>query len=115
MPKGNRHYSNCIEHKDTLYISGQLPINPQDKSIPDGIENQTKLVLSKIDQILLATESHKSKVIQVRIYLSDINNWDIVNKLYADYFEEHKPARCVVPVPELHFGVLLEVELIAAK
>ena len=115
MPRANGHYSTCIEHNGLLYISGQLPFDPSSKTIPDGIEMQTRQVLENIERILAAAESGKNKVLQVRIYLSDIKNWDTVNEIYSRFFGDHKPVRCVVPVPELHFGALLEVEVTAVK
>lgn len=111
MPVGNGHYSTCIEHNGLLYISGQLPL--EDGQVPEGIEAQTRLVLAKLDQILQAADIRKEQVLQVRIYLSDIALWDQVNLVYADFFGEHKPARCVVPTCPLHYGCLIELEATA--
>lgn len=113
MPKGNGHYSTCIEHNGLLYISGQIPINSIDKSIPEGIELQTELVLQKLQTILEAAKSNLNQVLQVRIYISDMNDWEKVNEIYSKFFGNHKPARCVVPTGQLHYGVLIEVEAIA--
>lgn len=113
MPKSNGHYAQCIEHNGLLYLSGQLPINPTDRSIPDGIEAQTDLVLSNLERILVAAGSDKKQVLQVRVYISDINLWDQVNERYASFFEEHKPVRCIIPTALLHFGCLIEVEVTA--
>ena len=115
MPPANGHYSTCIEHNDILYLSGQLPFEPLSRTLPDGIEKQTDQVLKNIERILIAAGSNKNKVIQVRLYISDINNWDTVNQVYSHFFGDHKPARCVVPVTTLHFGALLEVEVTAAQ
>ena len=113
MPAPNGHYSTCIEHNGLLYISGQLPFNPETRKIPEGLENQARQVLQNIEKILDAAGSSKNNVIQVRIYLAGIEHWDIVNEIYAAFFGNHKPVRCVAPVQELHFGALLEVELTA--
>jgi 2-iminobutanoate/2-iminopropanoate deaminase len=113
IPPANGHYSQCIEHNGTLYISGQLPVDPATKQIPDGIEAQTQLTLEKIDLILNEAGSSKEKVIQMRIYISDIALWDKVNKVYAQFFGAHKPVRCVVPVSELHYSCLIEAECMA--
>ncbi len=115
MPAANGHYSMCIEHNGLLYLSGQLPFEPELKTLPQGIEKQTDQVLKNMERILLAAGSHKSKVIQVRIYLSDIHDWEAVNQIYARFFGDHKPARCVVPVATLHYGALLEIEVTAAQ
>jgi len=113
IPPANGHYSTCIEHNSTLYISGQLPVDPVTKQIPDGIEAQTKLALDKIDLILNEAGSSLEKVIQMRIYISDIALWDKVNEVYTHFFGDHKPVRCVVPVGKLHYGCLIEAECVA--
>jgi 2-iminobutanoate/2-iminopropanoate deaminase len=114
IPAANGHYSPCIEHLGTLYISGQLPVDPATRSIPSGIMAQTNMVLNKIEQILIAAGSSKEQVIQMRIYIPDVALWDEVNAVYADFFGSHKPARCVVPTAPLHYGCLIEAECVAA-
>jgi reactive intermediate/imine deaminase len=113
LPLPSGHYSTCIAHNGLLYISGQLPVDPVDKSIPDTIEAQTDLVLAKLDRILAAAGSAKANVLQVRIYVSDVGLWSRVNERYAAFFGEHKPARCVVPTGPLHYGCLIELEAVA--
>ena len=113
MPKPNGHYSQVIEHKGILYLSGQLPIDPYSKVIPDDIEGQIQQVLSNIELLLNETGSSKQQVLQVRVYLSDIKLWDKVNEIYSNFFEDHKPVRSVVPTRELHFGCLIEIEATA--
>ena len=82
-------------------------------SVPSGIEAQTRQVLANVDQILTAADSGRDRVLQMRIYVSDIQHWDTVNRVYAEFFGAHKPARAIVPTRELHFGCLLEVEATA--
>lgn len=113
MPAVKGHYSPVIEHGGTLYLSGQIPVDPEKGTVPDTIEEQTWLVLSKIDLLLRESGSSLNQVLQVRIYVTDISLWDQVNKVYGDFFKDHKPARCVVPAGKLHFGCLLEVEATA--
>ncbi len=113
IPPANGHYSQCIGHNGTLYISGQLPVDPATKQIPDGIEAQTQLTLEKIDLILTEAGSSRQQVIQMRIYISDIALWDKVNEVYTRFFGNHKPVRCVVPVGKLHYGCLIEAECVA--
>jgi 2-iminobutanoate/2-iminopropanoate deaminase len=114
MPPVKGHYSPVIEHNGTLYLSGQIPLDPVTGKVPDSIEEQTKLVLSKIELLLKESGSSLNKVLQIRIFLTDIDLWDKVNMVYADFFKDHKPARCVVPVGKLHYGSLLEVEAVAS-
>ena len=113
LPKSKGHYSHCIEHNGILYISGQLPIDPETGSKADGIESQTLLTLQNIELILTEAGSDKNKILHMRIYVSDISLWDAVNAIYRDFFGNHKPARCVVPVKDLHYGCLVEMEAIA--
>ena len=112
MPKANGHYSQCIEHNGLLYLSGQLPIH-QDRSIPNTIEEQTDLALKNIESILIEAGSSKNHILQVRIYISNIDLWDKVNNRYSVFFQKHKPTRCVIPTRELHFGCLIEIEITA--
>jgi reactive intermediate/imine deaminase len=113
MPVSNGHYSQCIEHNGILYLSGQLPIIKETKSIPSTIEEQTILVLKNVETILNEAGSNKNNILQVRIYISDIKLWDKVNNGYIRFFENHKPVRCIIPTRELHFGCLIEIEVTA--
>ncbi len=113
MPSVKGHYSPVIEHNGILYLAGQVPTDPVTGIVPPSIEEQTKLVFSKIELLLRESRSSMNQVLQVRIFLSDMDLWDTVNKLYAVIFGDHKPARCVVPVGKLHYGSLLEVEAVA--
>lgn len=114
IPAPAGHYSPVIAHDGTLYLSGQLP-KLADGSIPEGIQAQTQLVLDKLDHLLRHSGSSRHLVLQVRIYLPDVQLWDQVNAIYAAFFGEHKPARCVVPTRELHYGCLIELEAVAVQ
>jgi len=113
IPESNGHYSQCIEHNGVLYLSGQLPIDQITRKIPETIEEQADLVLKNIEAILKEVGSSKNKVLQVRIYVPSIELWDKVNERYSLFFESHKPARCIIPTRELHFGCLIEIEVTA--
>jgi len=113
MPAVKGHYSPVIEHNGMLYISGQIPTDPVSGQVPGSIEEQVKVVFSKIELLLKESGSSLNKVLQVRIFLTDIDLWDTVNTVYAGIFGNHKPARCVIPVGKLHYGSLLEVEAVA--
>jgi len=113
IPKSNGHYSQCIKHNGILYLSGQLPLDIIDYSMPEGIIAQTDLVLKNIEAILKEAGSDKNKVLQVRIYIPNVALWDEVNERYSIFFGNHKPARCIIPTRELHFGSLIEIEVTA--
>lgn len=113
MPKSNGHYSQCVEHNGFLFLSGQLPIKPDSREIPDGIENQALQVLQNIELILNEAGTCKENILQIRIYIPKIELWEVVNAVYTNFFGNHKPARCIVPTRELHFGCLIEAEAVA--
>ena len=102
MPKSNGHYSHCIEHNGILYLSGQLPIEPDTRKMPEGIVKQTEQVLKNVERILTEAGSGKDKVLQVRVYIPNIDDWNTVNEVYAEFFGNHNPARCVIPTRNLH-------------
>ncbi|MDG2342807.1 MAG: RidA family protein [Cytophagales bacterium] len=113
IPKANGHYSQCIEHNGVLYLSGQLPIDQETREVPKTIEEQTDLVLQKVENILNEAKSSKNSVLQVRVYISGIELWDKVNERYSIFFQSHKPTRCIIPTRDLHYGCLIEVEVTA--
>ena len=78
------------------------------------IGEQTELALRNIEAVLKAAESDLPHVIQMTIYVSDMEMWDAVNKKYAEVMGEHRPARAMVPVKDLHFGTKIEIQAIAA-
>ena len=108
------HYSPGIVSNGLLFISGQLSIDPDTRQVAQGgIEEHTRLALNNLDRVLKEAGVERSSVVQCRVYVSDINDWDKVNVIYSEFFGEHKPARIVVPVSKLHFGCLIEIEAIA--
>lgn len=115
MPESNGHYSQVIAHNGILYLSGQLPIDPETKKIPKTIEAQTKQALNNVLLLLNEAGSSKQEIIQMRIFVSDISQWDKVNAIYRDFLGAHKPVRSVVPTSELHFGCLIEIEAVAVQ
>jgi 2-iminobutanoate/2-iminopropanoate deaminase len=112
-PKG--HYSPAVVHNGLIYVSGQLPRNAETGEVETGaIERQTELALRNVEQILLAAGSDLNHVLQFTIYVSNMELWDEVNEVYASVLGEHKPARAIVPVKDLHFGTKIEIQAIAA-
>lgn len=109
-PKG--HYSPAISHGGFLFISGQVPFT-EEQAVSVEIEEQTRITLQKVATILEAAGCQRSDVLQCRIYISDMSLWARVNAVYADFFGDHKPTRCIVPVGELHYGCLIEMEALA--
>ena len=109
----NGHYSHYTQGGGLTFISGQLPLEPGPE-VPATLEEQVELVFKKLDAILTDAGLERRNILQCRIYITDVNYWNEVNELYALYFGSHKPARCIVPVPELHFGCKIELEAVAS-
>ena len=114
-PKPAGHYSQAVVHGGLVYVSGQLPIDPQTGAPKTGsIEDQTRLAIANLTAILASAGSGLSKVIKTTVYVSDVALWERVNAVYAECFGEHRPARAVVPSRDLHFGCQVEIEAVAA-
>lgn len=90
-------------------------MNPATGEVETGaVELQTELALRNVEAILIAAGSDLSHVLQFTIYVSDMELWDKVNEVYKRILGEHKPARAIVPVKDLHFGTKIEIQAIAA-
>ena len=114
-PAAAGHYSQAIVHNGVVYVAGQLPIDPESSDRTVGsIEEQTERTLRNIEAILVAAGSALDQVLQMTIYISDIELWGGVNTVYARVMGSHRPARAVVPVKDLHYGYQIEILAIAA-
>ena len=114
FPKPAGHYSPGIEHHGIIYVSGQLPLDLETrKPFAGDIETQTELALRNVEAVLHAAGSDLSRVMEFTIYVSDIELWDAVNKKYAEVMGDHRPARAIVPVKDLHFDTKIEIQAIA--
>ena len=109
------HYSQGYIHNGFVFVSGQLPMNMTTREVETGsIEAQTELALRNVEAILLAAGSDLNHVVQMTIYVSDMELWSRVNEVYARVLGEHRPARAIVPVKDLHFDTKIEIQAIAA-
>ncbi len=95
-------------------MSGQLPIMLDTREPFTGdIGEQTELALRNVEAVLKAAGSDLTHVLQFTIYVSDMELWGAVNKKYAEVMGDHRPARAIVPVKDLHFGTKIEIQAIA--
>jgi len=101
--------------KGFVFVAGQLPMiaKSQPPKMPDGIEAQTLQALSNVAAILKEAGSQMSSVVSATLYITDVSYWPQVNKVFAEVFGEHRPARAMVTSPTLHFGALIEVQVVA--
>ena len=109
-------YNQAVAHNGTLYVSGQIAINPAtNELVTDGIEAETKQVMENLKAILLNAGSSFEKVIKCSVFVSDMHDYGKINAIYATYFDEATaPARELVEVANLPKFVNIEISLIAA-
>ena len=114
--KPSGHYSQAIIHNGLIYTSGQLAFDAETgEKKGASIAEETHHVLKNLELILKEAGSSKEKVIKTTLYISDVALWGQVDRVYADFFGNHKPARSVVPTHgKLHFGFNIEIEAIAS-
>lgn len=111
-PRG--HYSPGVISGNTLYISGQTSVDPA-TGLPaeGGFEAEVALCLKKLDKVLENAGCKRSDVIMCHVYVTDIKFWDAANKVYSEFFGDHKPARIVLPVGPMNKGSNVEIEAVA--
>ncbi len=113
VPAG--HYSQAIACNGLVFVSGQLPIDPETgEMVTGGIEEQVRQTIQNVKAILGACNSDLNHILKTNIYITDIGHWAEVNRVYAELLVDHKPARAVIPCGPLHHGAMLEMEVIAA-
>jgi reactive intermediate/imine deaminase len=114
QPKG--HYSPGIEHNGLIFVSGQLPMSLDTREPFTGpIGEQAELALRNVEAVLKEAGCGLRDVLQMTIYVSDMELWGAVNEAYARVMGDHRPARAIVPVKDLHFDTKIEIQAIAAK
>lgn len=101
---------------DTLYLSGAIGFDPEIKGIvPGGIEAETRRAIENLRELLREANMDLDDVVKVTVYLSDINDYSIFNKVYAEYFPKDPPARETCAVSGLAFNAKVEISLIAMR
>jgi 2-iminobutanoate/2-iminopropanoate deaminase len=109
-------YSQAILANNTLYVSGQIPLNPVDGSlVVDTVENATHQVLKNIFALLAEEGMNEDNVVKCSIFLKDLNDFAVVNAIYGSYFKNIAPARETVQVAKLPLDVPIEISCIAVK
>ena len=108
-------YSQAVNIGEMIYTSGQIPLDASGVLVEGSIEEQTKQVLTNLSEVLKEGGSSLDKVVKTTIFLSDMENFASVNKIYAEFFGNHKPARSTVAVKTLPLQVGIEIEAIAKK
>jgi 2-iminobutanoate/2-iminopropanoate deaminase len=108
------HYRHAVVGAGLVFVAGQLPITAAGERLVDApFEQQARQVLANVAAALASAGSSVDKLLQVRVYVTDIGHWPAFNAIYAQWCGDTRPARAVVPVPQLHHGLLVEVEATA--
>lgn len=108
-------YSQAIDAGAFVFISGQIPVNPADGTIPEGIQAQTTQSIANLTAILAKAGMTLDNVVKTTVFLADMNDFAAMNAVYAEKFTAPFPARSAVAVKELPKQVLVEIEVIAAR
>lgn len=109
-------YSQAVKVGDTLYVSGQIPLDPESGQLQtESIEQETHLVMKNIEAVLNASDMDFSHIVKCSIFVTDMNDFAKVNEAYATYFHENPPARETVEVAALPKGVHVEISCIAVE
>lgn len=108
-------YSQAIDTGAFVFVSGQIPVNPADGSIPEGIKAQTAQSISNLIAILNEAGLTLDNVVKTTVFLADINDFAAMNEVYASKFTAPFPARSAVAVKDLPKKVLVEIEVIAVR
>jgi len=114
-PKAVGPYSHAVVHGQTAYLSGQIGIDPATGSlVGDDVAAQAKQVMANLQAVLAAVGSGRSRIIKVSIYLIDMDDFSCVNALYAEWLQDHRPARATVAVASLPLNAKIEMDVIAS-
>lgn len=108
-------YSQAIDTGATLYVSGQIPVDPATGLISDNIEDQAKQSLTNIKNILAEAGLTMDNVVKTTVFITDLNDFATVNKVYETFFNSPFPARSCIEISAIPKGCKIEIECIAVK
>ena len=111
-PKAIGTYSQAVRAGGTVYLSGQIPLDPKSMQLVDGFENQVRRVFDNLQAVCRAAGGSFDDVVRVTIYLTDLAQFPKVNEVMASYFREPFPARATVGVAALPRGAAVEIDAV---
>ena len=109
-PEAIGPYSQAIRGGNIVFLSGQIPLNPDTMEIVDGIEAQIKQVFENLSHVIKEADASFEDVAKINIYLTDLSNFGLVNEIMKTYFTEPFPARAAIGVASLPKGALVEAD-----
>lgn len=113
LPAPGGHYSHGMASGPLLFVSGQLPFSLTSNTFPEGIEAQFIQAMANVEAVLQAAHTSLANVVNVQIFINDVQHWPTVNALYAALMGGHRPSRAIIPCGELHHGALVEITAVA--
>jgi reactive intermediate/imine deaminase len=111
-PQAIGTYSQAVKVGDTVYLSGQIGLDPHTMQLVEGIENQVHRVFKNLAAVAEAAGGSLQDVVKLNVFLTDLGNFALVNSIMAEYFKEPYPARAAVGVASLPKGALVEADAI---
>lgn len=115
-PKAIGPYNQGMIANNILFVSGQIPFIPETMTVAgDDIKSQTRQSIENVLAIVKEAGLKKEHIAKIGVFMKDMNMFTDMNEVYADYFNEHKPARFAVEVARLPKDVLIEIDAIAVK
>jgi reactive intermediate/imine deaminase len=111
-PQAIGTYSQAVRAGDTVYLSGQIPLDPKSMQIVEGFENQVRRVFDNLRAVCRAAGGDFDDVVRVTVYLTDLANFAKVNEVMATYFKEPYPARAAIGVASLPRGSAVEIDAV---
>ena len=109
-PEAIGPYSQAIRGGNIVFLSGQIPLNPNTMELVEGIDEQIKQVFENLSQVIKAADASFNDVAKLNIYLTDLSNFGLVNEIMKTYFTEPFPARAAIGVSSLPKGALVEAD-----
>tara|TARA_B100000795_G_scaffold75584_1_gene53711 strand:- start:2360 stop:2740 length:381 start_codon:yes stop_codon:yes gene_type:complete len=109
-PEAIGPYSQAIRKGNIVFLSGQIPLDPNTMELVDGIEAQINQVFENLSQVIKAADASFDDVVKLNIYLTDLSNFGLVNKIMKNYFTEPFPARAAIGVASLPKNSLVEAD-----
>tara|TARA_B110000444_G_scaffold42296_1_gene38202 strand:- start:452 stop:829 length:378 start_codon:yes stop_codon:yes gene_type:complete len=109
-PEAIGTYSQAVKKGNIIFLSGQIPLNPESMELVEGIENQIHQVFKNILAIIAAADASLDDLVKLNIYLTDLSNFALVNSIMKEYFSEPYPARAAIGVASLPKNSLVEVD-----
>jgi len=109
-PKVIGCYSQAIKTDNTVYLSGQIGLDPETMELVDGIHNQVHQVFKNLQEVVKTAGGSLNHVVKLNVYLTDMGNFPIINQIMAEYFTEPYPARAAIGVKELPKGAVVEAD-----